>query len=198
MWLTRACLAAAVALAISGCALQNLNLSQLLPEKTKTRRVMLNPGQLQSNLDARLAANDYLAALALIGSAIHQGQPEERFKKHYPKALNGVLHEALQLQQASQARNAGSLYRTARLNYPHSPDLRAQASMSLTEIDASIELCANRILEDGLQFYRKGQLEEAIAHWGQIASFHPDHGASQRAVATTRTQLSNLQRLDQE
>ncbi|PLY07406.1 MAG: hypothetical protein C0624_03700 [Desulfuromonas sp.] len=157
------------------------------PEKSSLRQI-----------DSFLATNKPRAALTLINRKISQGEPEAHFGKHYPQAMNGVLNKALQLQQQGQALEAGLLYRTAHSNYPRSLTLREHTSMTLIEIDASIELCANALLDEGLQAYRRGELEAAIHSWEAITRFHPEHIASQRAITTTRTQLANLKKLQQQ
>jgi len=200
MWMTRAALALFTSVLVGGCGGHfPVSFERLFPKSgTPPRSEVHNQQHLQRQLETLLAADRHLEALELIGSEIARGQAEGQFSQRYPEALNGVLQEALRLQQSDQAHAAGMLYRAAHSNYPRSLALRDQTEMTLTEIDASIELCANALLEEGLHSYRRGELEKAIACWETIPDFHPEHVASQRAIATTRTQLANLRRLEQQ
>ena len=181
-------------LLISGCSTPRSALQKWfepsLPEDSFATYYTLD--DLTRQLDQHLVNFQYLRALALIRSAIHQGYEETAFDSNYPEALNGVLNQALLLQQNDQARDAGMLYRTAWASYPKDDKLQAETIMNLTEIDASIELCANRLLEKGLAFYRTGNLEKALEYWEKISEFHPEHKVSLRAIETTRVQLANL------
>ena len=199
MWLTKPIVAVSMVILLGGCNGHfPLALERLLPQRSpKTHSPEHTPQTLQRQLATLLAGGKHLAALSLIGIEIAHGQAENHFLGQYSAALNGVLNKALHLQHADQSRQAGALYRAAWVNYPRSLVLRDQTLMTLTEIDASIELCANALLEEGLQAYRRGALEEAIDSWEAISVFHPEHVASQRSIATTRTQLANLKRLNQ-
>jgi len=181
------------ALLCGGCSPTHPVFMTFLTPFRKPPSAVFNADQLQQKIAARLAANEHLAALTLIGSAIQES--EGVFSRQYPSALNGVLVKAQGLQNDDQPLAAGTLYRSARFNYPLTSELTRQAAMTLTEIDACIELCANRLLEKGLYAYRQGHLEDAIETWSVIDRFHPEHAASQRAIATTRIQLETLQNI---
>lgn len=184
-----------VVLLCSGCSSPPSTLQKFFSLHKEPSPAVFNSGQLQKQLEERLAAKDPLAALVLIGSAIHQGENESTFSRYYPTALNAVLIQAQGLRSDDQPLSAGTLFRAARFNYPLTAALTSQAAMTLTEIDACIELCANRLLERGLYAYRQGRLEEAIATWSEIERFHPEHTASLRAITTTRIQLDSLQHI---
>ncbi len=184
------------ALFAGGCALDRFSLTRPFASLTRHTQERLPPARLQKEIDTRLAAKDFTGALELIHAALEGDKEEEDFARQLPAALNGVLSQALENQRLDHPLEAGSLYRTARIHYPRTQELQTRTWMTLTEIDASIELCASRLLESGLLAYRNGEYEKAIATWESIATFHPDHLASQRAIATTRTQLKNLERLE--
>jgi len=182
---------------LCGCqALSNNPLSHILTYSREPGSELLSRNELQQLATRHLSSQEHLKALALIFSAVHQGHPESLFSSTYPQAINGVLVTATQQRAAGDPVKAGTLLKTVYLAYPHDPALQSATSMTLTEIDASIELCASQLLEQGLVAYRNGNLEEAISRWEKIARFHPQHAASQRAIETTRVQLANLLKID--
>jgi len=187
----------APALLGSGCTMSGARLLQPFAKLFGAQEERPTRPQLQREIGKRIEEKEFSVALNLIESGLSMGMDENDFASQYPAALNGVLAQALELQRLDQPLEAGSLYRIASLHFPRTAALQERAWMTPTEIDASIELCASRLLETGLLAYRNGDFDKAIATWESIATFHPDHTASQRAIETTRTQLSTLKRLEQ-
>lgn len=137
----------------------------------------------------------YQEAIELLRSAQEQGHSPELFSDAWPQALNGLLALAEQHRKNREYSDAGHLYQLGLRFFPENSPLAEAIVMDQPELRAQLEVCADQLLNLGLLADRQGELERAIAIWNKIGDFHPQHKASQQALATTRRQLQNLESL---
>ncbi len=168
---------------------------------SKTPETIDNAGQLlaqKRQLDHLLATEKYLEALEIFRQELNQEQGGEGFAKEYRDALNGAITKGNSFLSEKAYEQAGIYYRAALDNYPSNNSPTAEIILSSSELTAQVDFCSERLMEKGLQTYRGGQLQEAIDKWQTILVFNPKHKASRNAIQTANTQLSNLEKFNQQ
>ncbi|MDX2480260.1 MAG: hypothetical protein QNK24_07975 [Desulfuromusa sp.] len=149
----------------------------------------------KTELNNLLEKRDFLTALLAAVEGIKQGVQEEELTREYLSALNGVVEQGgLQL-DANHPDQAGLLFRAALNSYPKDVELVTGAELTTEELETSIALCAKMLMERGLTAYRSGELNDAIGLWKRVLEFDPQHQASQKAIQTVSTQLTNLKKI---
>jgi tetratricopeptide (TPR) repeat protein len=88
--------------------------------------------------------------------------------------------------------------RSLRLLLNHFPQERTtarQLGLSRQDLQARLELCAERLMAQGLIKYRAGDLPAAIETWKKILAFHGAHEGAKKGLRTAEIQLQNLRAL---
>ncbi len=70
----------------------------------------------------------------------------------------------------------------------------ADNNLNLEEIEKDIKECSRNLTNLGIIEYRKGNLKEALAIWGQILVFEPDNEEIKKAIQTARAQLEKIKK----
>ncbi len=83
---------------------------------------------------------------------------------------------------------AGGLYYLVMDNYR----LLQTRALKHLYLEKRIKDCGIALTEKGLESYRKGSLQEAIAQWEEVLKFEPGNSEVKKAVDTARLQLKNL------
>jgi tetratricopeptide (TPR) repeat protein len=110
--------------------------------------------------------------------------------------LKRIVEELKRLADKASARKdfvaAGKAYAALENGYP----LAEQAGLSLSfprnAAAEGVEKCRVQLTKDGLDLYRRGRLEEAIAVWRGLLEFDPDNIEIRKAVETATEQLKRL------
>ena len=148
--------------------------------------------QKKEEINLRLEAGDFPAALEEIRREAGRGTPESDLAAEILPALNGAIAQAESQLQGNNPAQAGLLYRASLDGFPRDPELAAKVKLTAPELETKIGLCADKLMEKGLSAYRIGNLNDAIEIWKQVLVFQPQHQASQNAIQTAYTQLQNL------
>ena len=164
-------------------------------EPKKSSVVSSQPANRQK-ITRLLADDQYLEALAVIRQSSHEGATEREFGGAYRETLIGLVKQADALLDAEDYGSAGLRYRALLENFPGDRESAGNNLPSVGQVTSRIDLCAEKLMEQGLASYRSGQLQDAIATWQKILVFCPQHQAGLNAIQTARTQLSNLQKLN--
>jgi tetratricopeptide (TPR) repeat protein len=91
--------------------------------------------------------------------------------------------------------SAGNIY-GALLRSGIKQDIAAVLSFNKEFLIMQINKSAKVLTERGLNKYREGRLEDAIAIWKGIIEFDPDNKEVKNAINTTTVQLENLKRIN--
>lgn len=143
-----------------------------------------------------LSVQDYTGTINLIQEEIHKGANEQSFAQEYLQAANSTLAQADSLMKQGDYQKAALLLKTVQDSYPQSQTLQEQIQGSPAQLADTINLCMEKLMEEGLSAYRTGEFVTAIDVWQQVLEFNPHHQAAQDSIQTTRLQLSNLKTLD--
>lgn len=193
---------------LNGCAfMEKLKLDDLIKpyghseskrDKTKKKDTGDRIALLLQKVNGHLSRQNPLEALAVLRKNQIESMNEPVVTGRYIAALNMALEQAAEAEETGDYLEAGKLYRSVSAFYPQASDTVRLVKMTQSEIDDRINICADRILDKGLGFYRVGDLRKAIETWSQIEHFHPTHTASEKAIQTTRTQIKNLKEITRE
>lgn len=150
----------------------------------------------RQRVSALLTAGETERAKTALLDARRKKIDERHLAGLYATVTNRLLEDAAQASSAGRLAEAGTLYRQARDIYPQDAQRQATIDMSMAEINAKLESCADQLMTNGLVAYRSGELAAAVEIWKQIDRFHPDHSPSQIAIGTAERQLRTLETMD--
>lgn len=145
---------------------------------------------LRRKVASLLEKKNYRQAIELMNGRNHEG-----LEKEYVLALNGLLEEGdVALSHGDYAVAARS-FKTVLDAYPAVPSSRERLSHDPKQIRSSLEICTNRLMEQGFEEYRRGRLESAIGTWKVLLSISPGHQQATKSIDTATIQLKALQNL---
>jgi tetratricopeptide (TPR) repeat protein len=126
------------------------------------------------------------------------GKYREGLEKEYILALNGLLDSGNDAFSAGDYATAGRAFKGGLTAYPAEPTLRDRISHDPKQIRTLLEVCVNRMMEQGLDEYRRGRLENAINTWKRLLAIRPAHQEAKKALDTAALQLQALQEMKNE
>lgn len=158
-------------------------------EKQKIERV-------REKAQLYLTDKDYTGAIDFIQSEISKGIDEQLLAKEYLQAFNGSMHQADTLMAQGQYSQAALLYKKLQDSLPASKVLQKNIAALPAQFKEQIDICTEKLMEQGLLAYRSGEFTTAITIWEQVLEFNPQHQPAQDSIQTTKRQLSNLESIE--
>jgi len=137
-----------------------------------------------------LEKKNYRQAIELMN-----GRNREGLEREYLLAINGLLEVGEDSFSLGDYAPAGRAFRGVLDAYPVAPSLRERISHNPKQIRTCMEICVNRLMEQGLEEYRRGRLENAIRKWKGLLTISPGHQEAKKALNTATVQLQTLQNL---
>ncbi|ALC18224.1 hypothetical protein DSOUD_3510 [Desulfuromonas soudanensis] len=150
----------------------------------------------RQGIDRNLRKGAYPEALALIDGERRRGASKSLVAKDYLAAVAGSLKSAAAAQAEDDYRGAGLLYRAILDYYPANLPLDQELKTSRHSIELNLRFCSDRLMEQGLHAYRRGDLDGAIGAWSQLLDFDPGHEPAGNALATAVRQRDALRTLE--
>ena len=135
-----------------------------------------------------LEKKNYHQAIELMNGKNHEG-----LEREYILAVNGLLGVGSDAFSSGDYAAAARDFKWALNAYPVEPSLRDRVSYDPKRIRASLDACVNRMMEQGLEEYRRGRLESAIRKWKVLLAISPGHQEAKKALDTATVQLQELQ-----
>ena len=142
-----------------------------------------------------LAKQDYLGAINLIQDEIRKGIDEQAMGKEYLQAANSSLAQADTFLKQGYYPKAALIFKTVQESYPQSLGLQKQVTASPMQLADKLNLCTEKLMEEGLVAYRSGEFAIAINVWEQVLGINPQHQVAQNSIQTTQLQITNLKTL---
>lgn len=124
------------------------------------------------------------------------GRPRRGLERDFVTALNKLLEKGEQEMRVNNCGAAGGSFKRVLSDYPVDPALQEKMRWNQTQISEKIETCSAKLMEQGLQEYRKGDLNGAIRTWKKLVSFNPGYQGAQKALDTATMQVRTLQSLN--
>jgi tetratricopeptide (TPR) repeat protein len=137
-----------------------------------------------------LEKKNYRQAVELMSGRYH-----EDLEKEYIQAINGLLEVGDDAFSLGDYERAAQTFKVVLNAYPAEPSLRERISHNPKKIRACMETCVDRMMEQGLEEYRRGRLKSAIIKWKVLLTISPGHEAAKKAIDTATIQLQALQNL---
>ena len=137
-----------------------------------------------------LEKKNYRQAIELMN-----GRNREGLEREYILAVNGLLEAGNDAFSSGDYAAAARAFKGVLNAYPAEPSLRDRISHDPKRIKVLLEACVNRMMEQGLEEYRRGNLESAIRKWKALLAISPGHQEAKKALDTATVQLQTLQRM---
>lgn len=135
-----------------------------------------------------LEKKNYRQAIELMNNKNHEG-----LEREYGQAVKGLLAVGNDAYAAGDYATAARSFKAVLNAYPPEPSRRDLASHDPKRIRTLLDVCVNRMMEQGLEEYRRGSLESAIRKWKVLLAIRPGHREAKRALDTATVQLQTLQ-----
>jgi len=123
------------------------------------------------------------------------GRNREGLEREYILAVNGLLEAGNDAFSSGDYAAAARAFKGVLNAYPAEPSLRDRISHDPKRIKVLLEACVNRMMEQGLEEYRRGNLKSAIRKWKALLAISPGHQEAKKALDTATVQLQTLQRM---
>jgi len=125
-----------------------------------------------------LARQDYIGAIKPIQTENHKGVDEQVMGKEYLQAANSSLGQADIFMKQGRYPKAALIFKTVQESYPQNLGLQKQVTASPMQLANKLNLCTEKLMEEGLVAYRSGEFAIAIVAWEQVLEFNPQHQAA--------------------
>jgi len=185
---------AMLSIIISSCSYVN---QKTLPPENKTAGTENSKKDRDVVLKRRIAAlireKNFDKALDLIDVALKLGASEQTYGRECIDSINGLIEMGISSFSWDDYENAGISFGKVIDHYPSDGNIRAEISHSSKQIGSLIKTCEDKLMENGLSEYRKGNLGNAISTWNKILKFNKEHEKAKRMIATTSIQLKKLE-----
>jgi hypothetical protein len=183
--------AAAVLVACSShdsALVKNTEVGQLPAVVVPKRQPQVSP--LRKKVLSLLEKKNYRRAVEQMKGRNHEG-----LEKEYILAINRLLEAGDDAFSLGDYLGAARSFKVALNGYPVEPSLREQVSRDPKRIRSVLEICVNRMMEQGLEEYRRGRLESAIRKWRGLLTISPGHQEAKKSIDTATVQLQALKNM---
>ena len=142
-----------------------------------------------------LGAGSYSQALAAYQLALKEYPGDKAVTARYGKAAGEIRAIGVKALAAKDYALAGKINRFLLKNLESTAGVvgaAAAGGSSRQELAEALRECSSGLTNGGLAEYRKGNLENAIALWGELLAFDPENAEIKKAVETAKAQLGKL------
>lgn len=180
------------AIGLAACSSQESSLVKTGGDGQQSATVFANHQQqislLRRKIVTQLEKKNYRQALELLHNKNREG-----LEREYLLAVNGLLELGTDAYAAGDYAAAARNFKVVINAYPLEPSLKERISHDPKRIRAILDVCSNRLMEQGLEEYRRGSLESAINKWKILLAIRPGHQEAKKALETATVQLQTLQ-----
>jgi len=162
---------------------------EFLEKKIKTSRCLLTEEQVSSYLKA----GDFRKAIDICKEMYKKYPRDPTVQSGYIRTLESIKTKGDRAFEGRDFALAGCVYEIVLRNVSSVNDLNGSFSFSREGLAAKIRNCKKILFERGLEQYRSGNLNQAIALWKSILIFDPENDEIKKAVDMATVQVKNLQ-----
>src|SRR6185369_16800810 len=141
---------------------------------------------LRRKVVSQLEKRDYRQAIELMN-----GKNREGLEKEYILAVNGLLEAGYDALSSGDYAAAARAFKVVLRAYPVETSLKDRISNDPKRIRALLNARVDRMMEQGLEEYRRGRLEKAIKKWKALLAISPGHREAKMALDTATVQLQS-------
>jgi tetratricopeptide (TPR) repeat protein len=161
-----------------------------LENKVKTSRCLFT----EERVSSHLKAGEFRKAIDLC-KEIYQKYPQDStVRSGYIRTLESIKSSGDRAFEKRDFALAGRMYEIVVRDVSSVSHLNGSFSFSREGLTARIRDCMKILFEKGLEQYRSGNLNQAIALWKSILVFDPENQEIRKAVDMASLQSRNLQK----
>jgi hypothetical protein len=142
-----------------------------------------------------LRSGRYQAALDVIDQERRRSGSHESLVEEQLQVLSKLSGAAAEFFEAGEYERSGRALRLLLNHFPREQSIAARLGVKRQDLQNRLELCAERLMAQGLVEYRAGNLPVAIATWKKVLAFHDSHAGAKKGIRTAEIQLQNLRAL---
>jgi len=159
-----------------------------LPVKSEKKYIQDETKQAKIYLDKR----DFEKAMETYSIMYRRFPDNPDLRSNYIKAIEHTKKTADTAFFRGDFASAGLIYHILLKNHAQVSDFAGSLSFKRDFLSARINQCSRTLTGEGLEKYRKGDLEEAISTWKDVLKFDPENTEVQKAIKTATTQMKNF------
>lgn len=144
---------------------------------------------------AHISAGAHAKALEAYAEAFHLYPGNRALRNGYVSVCQYLIDLADSAFQKTQFAAAGRIYNSL-YRSSIAKDIGAALTFDSDYLLARIRRCSFALNEMGIEKYREGKLDDALAIWKTIILFDPDNEEVKRAISTASIQIKNLKRIE--
>jgi len=160
-----------------------------LEKKIKTSRCLL----IEEQLSSYLKSGDFRKAIELCRESYQKYPQDPGVRSGYIKTLESIKSSGDRAFEKKDFALAGCAYETLLKNFSSVKQWNGAISFSREGLTTRVENCRKILFQNGLEQYRSGNLNQAIALWKSILIFDPENQEIRKAVDMATLQYKNLQ-----
>lgn len=140
----------------------------------------------QAELEARqdFESGDYKKALKAYENFTPADFGMANHAERFNKIIVDIKHQADSAAEVSDFVRAGKAYAALLESYPRLEEAGLRPDFLRSQLEEGLDNCRTRLTQKGLEEYRKGNLDRAIAHWRELLEFDPHNVEIKKAVET--------------
>ncbi|MBN2245208.1 MAG: hypothetical protein JW755_05120, partial [Candidatus Aminicenantes bacterium] len=158
--------------------------------KQKNCRIALNEIQ----VDNLLKTDDYSKAIALYQTLFNDYLGDRSVAQNFMKTVSSIYQRGETAFKNNDLVMSGCIHYALLKNY----DLIRRSDLSFPFSNSSlqdrIKWCSDNLTKKGLEYYRKGNLKEAIPIWKGILTFDPENVEIKKAIENSEEQLKKIKK----
>ncbi len=159
-----------------------------LEKKIKTCRCLFAEEQ----LPAYLKAGEFRRAVEVSREIYQKYSRDPAIQKCYIRTLESIKSAGDQAFKRKDFGLAGCVYEVLLRNISSTKQLNGIFSFNQESLTAKLGSCRKILFQNGLEQYRSGNLNQAIALWKSILVFDPENQEIRKAVDMATLQVKNL------
>ena len=160
-----------------------------LEKKIKSSRCLFTEEQLSSYLKT----GDFRKAIDICREIYQKYPRDPTVQRGYLRTLESIKNTGDRAFERRDFGLAGNAYELLLKNIPSVKQLNGTFSFDREGLTAKVRNCKKILFQNGLEQYRSGNLNQAIALWKSILAFDPENQEIKKAVDMATLQFNNLQ-----
>lgn len=160
-----------------------------------TRLKVTRMQQAEKEVQSFLKSGDFQKGIDVYRPLIQQYPSDTAVRNRYVSLLGSIKGHADPGLKHEDFPAAGRTYRILLKNYSTLSHFKRFLSYNAGLLDTGIETCRKMLFEEGLEWYRSGNLSQAISIWRDILTFDPENLEVRKAIDRAIFQTGNLKKI---
>lgn len=182
-----------LSLSLFSCHSQKILVSSQKRLEIPKKKAEINPSKRAQSYFAR---GDYQKSLDAYNVTDLKNPADSKLLHSYLETIKKIKDKADRSFEKRDFASSGRIYHILLRNYTRFDKIRQHMPLDSKFLTARIEDCSVSLTKKGLEYYRMGNLSQAISIWESILIFDPDNAEIKKAVDTASIQLKNLKHKD--